>query len=194
MQPPPEVADFLSHLKENRVTAYGSPSLSPAASRPFIPTSVLSAYLTRLKIKELLRCFYRSEVEWEAIQHDFLAVFSILITINRGEYITHFVQSHNLTDDRLPFKHIDSFPSQCAEFWEAFYTAQWEFCAETFKRGKLNGTRFPSQIILPIVSRTNLKDGIDSCTEKIEIEPSLNSLFDNVSTILASLTRNSLLN
>lgn len=177
--PLPDVADFLDHIERAGAIAVGP--FSPATHRPYTPTHVLRAYLTRSRIKKLLKCFHRPDTDWETIRNDYLAVFSTLIVINKGTYITHFVQSPNLTDDDLPFRHQEDWPPDCVEFFEEFHRTQWQFCTERLKRQKLSGGRFRDEIILPIISCVSLRDGVDSCTYKVEVDPGYNLLAEKVS-------------
>lgn len=181
----PEVADFLGYIQDARVLALGP--LSPSVSRPFIPTHVLQSYLTPPRIRDLLRCVCRPHSDWETIRNGYLAIFAVLIVINKGTYIAYFIQSHNLTDAHLPFRHSEDWPADCVEFFSDFKQAQWQFCAQPLIRHGLNhglsGTRFQDELVLPIVAISQLKSGVDSITYKVEVEPSYNHLADRVSTV-----------
>jgi hypothetical protein len=184
MIPFPERIDFLDHLGRNR--AFALSSHSQATKRPFIPDHVLHSYLYPVRIRELLRCYAQPEGDWEIVQQGYLKIFTILLVIDRAAYLQHFVEGFNLADTQLPFKHPTEFPSGCSDFYEAFYQAQWGFCALPLRRHWLNKTRWGDELIIPIVRRGFLKEGVDASTYIVEIEPSYNDLVAKVRILSGS--------
>ncbi|KAF1953576.1 hypothetical protein CC80DRAFT_141675 [Byssothecium circinans] len=174
-----DVADFQGHLRDAQILAVDllSPSKS-GRTRPFVPRHALEQHLNEKTIKKLLNYYYRPIIEWESIRTSYLAIFAILIHINKGTYISHFTPHPHLADDRLPFRNYTDWPPDCIQFFLEFQQAQWRFCAAEFCKGRLNGTRFSDEVIIPITSVEVLKTGPYSCTYKIDIEPSYNLLVE----------------
>ena len=177
--PPSDVAaDCIEYLRQKEAWAF-DPS-SPDARRAFVPIHVLQRYLDKPRIERLLSYFHRSAADWRWIQSDYLAVFAVLITIDKGAYITHFTWHDHLADDRLPSISASDLPPDCRSFFPQFAAARWRFCAQTLRKGRLNEKRFPPETIIPITSYRPLKEGPDSSTYKVKIHPDYNQLADKV--------------
>jgi len=148
--------------------------LSPAHDLGFMPRRVLRRYLTPDRLQSLLP----HPQDWKTVSHGYLAVFSILISIQEDAYIPYFLQFNNLDDEHLPFQHVEDWPPNCKKFFKQFYDAQWPFCPQPLKRERLNDTRFLPEAILPITNCQALKEDVISSTYVVEIHPEYNLLLD----------------
>ncbi|CAO2648500.1 Nn.00g077670.m01.CDS01 [Neocucurbitaria sp. VM-36] len=168
MGPHSDVDRVLGYINENlRFRVYEDPSIPNA--RYCIPKTGLKEYMTRDRLTKLLDSCYVS-TNWETVRNNYLAVFVNLLYINKGTYITHFTSNPRLIDTHLPFEKNGRWPVGC-DFFESFDEKQLEFCAEELKSDRLEETIFPTNAIIPIISRTTLKGGhgVDSSTYRIMI-------------------------
>jgi hypothetical protein len=158
----------LRHINKNlRVTA--------CDNRSFIPRHALRRFLTHDMVKKLLKITCMNSLKWEAVCNKYLTVFVILLSIDQGAYIMHFLRYNYLADAFLPFNDQTNWPLTCRKFFEAFDKIQWEFCAQELGSDDLDDKEFDSRIIVPIISREPLKSG-DSRTSKVEVHPDYNCL------------------
>jgi hypothetical protein len=170
-----EATDFREYVQRSMTLAIDDSQ--PEYHREFISDHALRCYLTPDRLKNYLA----DPLEWESIQNGYLRVFSILLYIGRKEYITSFTPHINLDDENLPFQHSKYWPQQCESFFQLFFEAQWQFCAQPLRRGKLNDARFPQQAIMPITKCTLLRKGLDWSTFVVEIHPEYDFLTVEVS-------------
>lgn len=119
----------------------------------------------------------------------YLRVFTILVVLNKIEYITAFT-SYGLTDDYWP-QHY-SFPgwpdtSEYRDLFENFHRTQWTYFPLEFDRHGLINQIIPRQRILPIqrivpvVPKSGPRDVGDVNVSMIVIHESCNRFFDKSS-------------
>jgi hypothetical protein len=181
-----DIDDFLEYIRKAEVPAV---SLDSTQKRPFVPEDKLQIYLDKATLRKLLICYNHPATECTAIHSGYWIVFSILITIRRGTYITQFLPHERLGDDYLPFTTDDDLPHECKDFFRDFYEAQWRFCAQRLKKDRLNDTRLHDKRIIPITSLDLLCAGPDSCTYKVEMYPRYQNLLEQVRILLHLILR-----
>jgi hypothetical protein len=164
-----ETDDILRHIDNLQVLAFDA--YSPLPGRAFVPKVSLREYLSHDKVKTLLKFCGLSVVDWHTIHTHYLTVFVILLGIGKGKYITHFRSHDALADDQLPFHTGSNWPSVCLKFYDKFDDAQWRFCAQELRADRLDDRMFLWKRIIPITSKTMLKDSADSETYRVEIHP-----------------------
>jgi hypothetical protein len=169
------VTDFREFVKRELIPTIDGPSTTQ--QHKFIRRATLRDYLTPNQLRKLLN----SHGELDAVKTAYLVVFAILVFIGKGIYITRFIPHNDLDDEHLPFQHFGGWPDDCLEFKEQFFKAQWQFCAQSLKIGRLNETRLSSEVIVPITRRTLLKKGVVSSTYVVDIHPEYDLLSGGVS-------------
>lgn len=174
----PQANRILEHVKSLRIPT--AKAKSTAKDTWFVPRHVLARELGRSKIKILLDYYGISDVSCDTIHEDYLAVFGILITINQTKFIACFIQYEELADNRLPFHDKSQWLPECCVFFDEFKKAQWEFCAQEFRAGRLGDKRLHPDRVIPITARHCLNKGLDSIVEVIDIHPDYNCLLGEV--------------
>ncbi|KAF1948009.1 kinase-like protein [Clathrospora elynae] len=169
-----ELTDFFDQTKRWR--RFAIDESSPKGLRPFIPIHELRNYLIEARLRKLLLYVHRSPNEWRGIRDSYLAVFAILLTIEKGAYISHFTRYDRLADSRLPLSNPDEWPEDCKSFFEAFDKAQREYCAKRLENGRLNDTSVPENTVMPFIKKEVLKKGPDSTVFRVEVHPDYNFL------------------
>ncbi|KAH8707100.1 hypothetical protein GQ44DRAFT_691570 [Phaeosphaeriaceae sp. PMI808] len=162
-----EIDHVLRHIEDIKVKTYDG--------RLFVPRRVLHNYLTPERIKKLLEITTSQSLKWEVVRTKYLAVFMILLTIDRGIYITHFIRHNHLADAFLPFQNEGNWPSDFRMFFEKFEQAQGEFCAQVLSSDTLDDKDLGEKIVVPIIACEVLKEG-DSKTSKVQIHPDYNRM------------------
>jgi hypothetical protein len=169
------VADIITHLDQLQVREQDA--LSRNLGRPFVPRHTLQQYLSRDKIRQILEFCNVWDVDLDTIRNHYIAVFGILVQIKRPEYIGHFITHQHFADDRLPFLDRESWLEDYrGDFFKDFYEAQWKYCAQDFRPGRLDNIVIQKERILPFESRSLIKRGADSKVEKVEIHKYYHSL------------------
>lgn len=143
--------------------------------RKFVPRSVLRVYFTERKIKDFLDLYHIERHKWEAISNDYLAVFTILLLIGKGNFILSFLPYNNLSDAHLPFYNCANWEPICHDLFEVFTKDQWAFCAQELRPDRLDDKWFHGDLIIPIITRSPLKSS-DSTTFKVEVHSDYNLL------------------
>jgi hypothetical protein len=162
-----ELSDFLEHVEKSKL--FATAESSPTVTRPIVSIRALQTYLTTDRVRKLL-LYVTSSSNYERIVRDrYLVVFSVLLAINRGVYITNFVQYDQLADERLPFLSRDEWPEVCKVIFPEFYEAQWKFCAKRLVYDRLNDTRLHADEVIPFKRKEVLKEGPDSTIFKAEL-------------------------
>ncbi|KAF2687076.1 kinase-like protein [Lentithecium fluviatile CBS 122367] len=175
---PTYVDDFLKYINSAEVLAI-DPS-SPQERRAFVPEDDLHGYLSESTIRRLLSCYNLSATECTSIRGDYLIVFTILIYIGKGIHIAQFLAHERLSDRFLPLLNDHDLPHGCKDFFDRFYEAQWRFCAQRLRIGRLNDTQLDDRRIIPILESEALHEGPDSCTYKVKVHPSYNQLLEKI--------------
>jgi hypothetical protein len=172
---PGERSDFLEHVEKCKLFAVAE--VSPTGTRPIISMSALRSYLTTGRLRKLL-LYVTSTANFERTVRDrYLAVFSVLLLIDRGPYINNFVQHEELADERLPFLNRNDWPEVCNVIFDEFYEAQWKFCAKRLIYDRLNDTKLPVDMVVPLKRKDKVREGPDSSIFKVELFEEYNHLF-----------------
>jgi hypothetical protein len=166
---------FFRYIMQAQVTAQVIGGDATGGKRSFVPIDDLrQEFFLEDTIRSLLY-YYGIDVQiaWERVHEYFLAVFSILITIGKASYLPQFTRQQSVNDSKLPFTSKDGWHSDCHSFFDEFYKAQWQFCAQPFTRDWLNGIGSDDpNTILPIIHERCLKHGPDAYTYWIKVHPS----------------------
>ena len=104
------------------------------------------------------------------------AVFSVLLSINKGFYLTSFIRHHHLADFGLPFLSCDAWPEATKYIFEEFYQAQWKFCPRRLDSRQLHDIWLDRNIIIPFKEKRVLREGGDSVIFKVELFEEYNHL------------------
>ncbi|CAN9103286.1 unnamed protein product [Alternaria alternata] len=170
-----ELSAFLEHVEKRKLFAIAESP--PTGTRPIVSIRALQTYLSTDRVRKLL-LYINISSNYERIVRDrYLVVFSVLLSIHRGPYITSFVQYDQLVDERLPFLSRDDWPEVCKVIFDEFYEAQWKFCAKRLVYDRLNDTRLHADEIVPFRRKDVLKAGPDSTIFKAELFEEYNYLF-----------------
>ncbi|KAH9872121.1 hypothetical protein J1614_006383 [Plenodomus biglobosus] len=144
--------------------------------RSFIPRAALQKYLTLASIRVLLKHQRIEDDIAENIRDNFIAVFAILIRMNKWDHITYFIQSDEFLDSRLPFYDCGSWHQACRNHFNEFRKTQWEFCAQPLADGTLHNIRLHEDRIIPVTLIRSLKSGPDATVDLLEVHHDYNLL------------------
>lgn len=178
MEGQPQLVTQANRILE-RIRSLRTPiaKLHPTATDVFfVPRHVLRKELSVGNIRTLLDYYGIIGVSCDTVHQDYLAVLGTLIAINQTKYIACFTQYLEFADDRLPFHDPSEWSPECCVFFEDFKSAQWAFCAQEFRAGRLGDKRLNPNRILPIIERRCLNRGPDSIVEEIDVHPDYNCL------------------
>ena len=175
-----EADDIIRGIEALQTSAFDA--FSPHNGRPFVPQKSLRNYLTVPRIKVLLRSYDLPSRAAENIRNYYLRVLAILLEIGKAKHVLHFLPHDGLADDFLPFDelHKNKWPSNSRKFFDKFYDAQWKFCAQQLKTGRLDNKRIDPNRILPFTTKACLKSGPDSEVLKVDVHPEYNDLVPKV--------------
>jgi hypothetical protein len=177
----PVADDFCKFLESSKEEAVGLHLPSTSQSRIFFyPEDKMRDYLTGPRIRKLLDYYDIPATEYRSIQESHLIVFAILIRIGRVAHILQFLRRDRLADDRLPILNEDELPHDCKTFFEVFFQIQWHFCAQSFRRDRLNDTYLEDKRIIPITYSEPLNAGPDSDIYKVHIYDGYDKLLNQV--------------
>ena len=152
-----ELSDFLKHVEKCKWFAIAD--TSPTGTRPIVSTRALQTYLTADRVRKLL-LYVASSPNYERIVRErYLVVFSILLSIKQGVYITTFIQHDQLADERLPFLSRDEWPEVCKVIFTQFNETQWKFCAKRLVYDRLNDTRLHANEVVPFRKKLDYLQG-----------------------------------
>ncbi|KAF7682277.1 hypothetical protein GT037_001253 [Alternaria burnsii] len=167
--------DFLEHVEKCKLFAIAESP--PTGTKPIVSIRALQTYLNTDRVRKLLLYINISSNYERTVRDRYLVVFSVLLSIHRGPYITRFVQHDELADARLPFRSRGEWPEVCKVIFDEFYEAQWKFCAKRLVYDRLNDTRLHADEIVPFRRKDVLKAGPDSTIFKAELFEEFNYLF-----------------
>jgi hypothetical protein len=113
-------------------------------------------------------------VQVHEVRSKYLRVFAVLLYIERGKMISHFMNS-GLCDDKLPLTKHSAKEMACGSFelvqqrwWPQFEEAQWKFHVPTF--GYQLATCWPDRTILPFQKKEALNSkGGTATVYRVEI-------------------------
>jgi len=152
----------------------------------FIPESRFLAGFDEVLLDEVLDELYRDPHApdqiltrnrfRQRILDNFRLCLAILSTIGRQGYIFRFCENLRVGDDKIPIPNeilleIDSHRDGSHKFATAFYRKQFMFKPLTFGK-TMRGTymALPSEMIVPVIQKTPLKDGQGGWSVVYEIE------------------------
>ncbi|KAI4948051.1 hypothetical protein J4E91_006044 [Alternaria rosae] len=176
-----ELLDFLEHVDNCTTAAIIEPL--PLATRPIVSIDGLRPYLTTERLRSLLLYVGSPDGYEDIVRTRYLAVFSILLSINQGIYLPTFVQYDHMADEGLPFLTCDAWPEVSKTIFNEFYEAQWRFCPKRFMFGQLHDTWLHKDIVVPLKEKEILDDGVDSIIFKIELFEEYNHLIPDTLNI-----------
>jgi hypothetical protein len=177
---PSTVVDFLNYIEDSTELAVEAspPSLH---TRPFVPISTLSRYLTDDRVRKILSSSYAPASACPQVRSGYLRVFTILVRIRKLSYLRHFLANPRLSDTFLPFVNDSDWQGEPRDFFHLFFEAQWQFCAQKLEPNILNGDyHIDERVIIPIVGRRAIKKGPDSTSAEVEVHPDYNHLVARV--------------
>jgi hypothetical protein len=177
--------NFREFIKTTLVPVLVDSGPSPTHPRKFLPRHTLKAHLTTRRLRQL----GINHAELETVYTGYITIFAILFWIDKAIYITRFLPYDRFDDEHLPFQHFEDWPPECQSFSEDFYNAQWQFCAQILKKGRLNNTQFLPQTIVPFINCKAIKEDVVSSTYVVEIHPDYDELTDKVHSSMRNVGR-----
>jgi hypothetical protein len=169
-----ECRDFLEQVKE--CTALAVVESQTPVNRPIVSMNRLRSYLNEERLRSLLLYVICPPGYQDAVRARYLAVFSILLSIDKGPYLPTFMHHDNMADAALPFLTCDAWPEVSKTIFKEFYSAQWEFCPKELVSGQLHDIWLDENIVVPFKEKVVLKDGEDSVIFKVELFEEYNHL------------------
>lgn len=176
-----EVSKYLSLLNDTKNTFQG---LSKSVGNKYIPRSVLTQYFTLGggSLDGLLRENLEEGEhipQTETILQQYLAVFSILLSIGKGKYLNRCIE-RRYNDERLPLLDKPRHFPTCdnGSFFDTFFDAQWRFCPATLTKNLINLQIEPEQI-LPLKRRDRVMSNASSVTYLVEVHEEYDFLIEN---------------
>ena len=163
---------------------------------PYVSQAALVKYFSEYhSVEKLLRALFGDDRSKDSptarrIKEDYCKIFSLLISIGKGQFITHFVR-HEIDDQRLPLQTQPlNFPSSPSDpqFFSAFYQKQWQFCAPRLHADIFDRHFEVKEYILPIRRIGELGHGGSATAFKVEVPDCYNS-FIKVRTLFTSRER-----
>lgn len=175
------IQDFLRWRHDARQEEVVEEPAREGERRYFISQRRLRSYLSRKCIERLLDALFPDQDMIEQppskqIYDQYMRVFSILLCIGHGNFITYFVLFESLQDTKLPFDSVPShFPKSAdGDLFKCFRERQWEFCCPTFSYDMQ--IHFQPERILPIIGRERITSGGSAIIYKVHIEDGYNDL------------------
>lgn len=167
-----EVQKFLAFLREEQTIYLGE---SKAEASIYTPRSDLLRYFAdgRGSLDDLLKAVLKEEEHIipasETVIQQYLAVFTILLSIGQAQYLNRFIE-RDYNDERLPFfDRPRHFPKAVTgSFFDAFFDAQFRFCPIRFAKNPVNLQIEPEQI-LPLRNKQQIKVVGPAITYKVEL-------------------------
>lgn len=189
--PPPRnqiasIHNFLKWIHDH--TLYSIIDLDTEETTPFVPLDDARAYLAEgnpARLADILDELFLSQhlqVDYTTILKQYVAIFCILISMEKESFIQHFVD-YDLNDQKLPFDPSHKplgFPrgTGAGGLYGLFCETQWKYCVPLFKKNMT--TRFRMDQILPIASSKKVADGSNgSVVRAIELHSFSNRLADS---------------
>lgn len=180
-----EVSKYLSFLHDTQNIFQG---YSRSSGNKYIPRSVLTQYfaLSGVSLDRLLRENLEKDEhvpQTETILQQYLAVFSVLLSIGKGKYLNRCIE-RRYNDERLPLldkpRHFPT--SDNGPFFDAFFDAQWKFCPATLTKNLINFQIEPEQI-LPLKRREKIMSSASSVIYLVEVDEEYDFLIENRSSL-----------
>ncbi|KAJ4305090.1 hypothetical protein N0V90_000620 [Kalmusia sp. IMI 367209] len=174
-------AEFSAFLEN--VQLLGTNGTPTAREQTFVTVDQLREYWTTNRIRQALNNPSYSTHHISVIHDNHIRVFSILVMIDRPDYINLLMPYDRFTDHRLPF---DLNYSYTPEYWPSdkenfhrFCEAQWKFCVPNLEGQRLiGGAHFEEQRILPYTKVKALKSGNTATTYIIQIHDICNRIIN----------------
>lgn len=137
----------------------------------FIPDGAVHEYLkAENRYKSILRELFGEDlvIGTRVLLERYSKVFAILVKLGKGHFISSFLKHEELGDDRLPFSEKPAaFPDTAEDFFDAFHSAQFRFCAAVFDNRLQH--EFSNGRILPFLEKREIASGGSSVVYKIKI-------------------------
>ncbi|TVY55320.1 Aurora kinase A [Lachnellula cervina] len=180
------IQGFHSWMNRRYTLEVFDPERSPPSTRLFMVMNEVQSYLTdnnHQKLKGIIDVLFEDSdgVILTDIIPDYVAVFCILLKINKGHYIKHFTRYGPLSDAKLPFD--SRTPPQYwplgdsdQDFLAKFCEHQWTFCTPSLPPAT-SDKYFDSKTVLPITFKKTLQSGSSANLSLIHIHPRYNRLF-----------------
>lgn len=176
----PEIITFIRWVEAASIKGTHDPTA--VATRPFMPLSQLDKYLREgNRTKRLLQALFhpgQPPIEPEDVWQNCIIVFSILLLIGKGPFISEFIQHEELWDVKLPFSLRPSrFPPSPDgdRFFDSFFQQQWQFYPHTFRQNVINA-QVENERVLPILDKQLLGEGSSAFIYKIKLHPDYDKL------------------
>ena len=192
MQPEsgPAVQAFLQWTAEPRIRRTGCSGPKNMIGSHYISQADLQHYLTTERIRSLLQEVFdstnQSPPSAERVRSNYLRPLAILLVINYGCMIRHFVDHQELRDTSLPFEtEPKNFPkSPTRNFFEAFQGQQWQFCAVPLEYAMSDD--LGDNYILPITDKEEIASGGSAFLYRITVDEAYNKLkpADDAKTVM----------
>jgi hypothetical protein len=170
----PELRDFLQHVEDCTEPAVAE--TQPVVTQPIVSIDGVRSYLTTERLRRLLLSVGSSDTYEDAVRKRYTAVFSILLSINKGIYLATFVQHDHMSDRGLPFLTCHAWPEASKPIFDEFYEAQWKFCPKQLVFGELHDTWLHKNTVLPFKKKVVCNNGVDSTIFKVELFEEYNDL------------------
>ena len=169
-----EIAGFFKFVDDSVTSAVVESR--PLITRPIVSLDSLRSWLTRERARSLLLYVESTPSYEDAVRTSHLAVFSVLLSINKGICLSIFIRHHHLADDGLPFLTRDAWPEAVRYMFDEFYKAQWKFCPKRLVARQLNDTFLDKNVVIPFREKLILKEGNDTVISKVEVFEEYNHL------------------
>ena len=169
-----ELREFLERVDACTESAVVKPR--PLATRAIVSLDSLRSWLTTERARSLLLYVEGTPSYEDAVRTSHLAVFSILLSINKGIYISTFIRHDHMADVALPFHSCDAWPEVVQYIFEEFNKAQWKFCPQRLDFRRLHDIWLDNNVVLPFKEKQILKGGEDSVIFKVELFEEYNHL------------------
>ena len=149
----------------------------------FIPAGEIKAYLREGgRLNEILAALLEEPEDGhcanEIIQF-YSVVFAILVSIDRGRYITNFLKHESLRDNHLPFTVCP--PRFPEAIFDEFWHAQPRFCAATFYKGSQQV--YDNERRLPYLEKKRIGEGGSADVYRVRIHCDYNKLHGSGSQV-----------
>jgi hypothetical protein len=177
----PAVQEPLQWLRDNAIEAR-----SDARSRHFFSKTAIRQHFTYARLLPILDALLPKEIDHRLVAsrilnsgensgHGYLLVFLILLRIHRAQYIVLFLRQDFLSDQYLPIRNGDDFPSGVT--FGAFRDHQWPFCPPTLTQNM--DRDFRPEYILPIVEKRLIKSNDNATIYRISVLREFDHLASN---------------
>lgn len=172
-------AEFENYI--DSVQLIGTNGSSTNAKQPYNTVEQLRYYWTAEKIKQALNVPSYISHHISAIQERYPRVFSVLVLLEKAEFIQDLISEPNFEDPHLPFFFSRQHPPHRWPFgkeeFSRFYNLQWRFSVRDLDSNRLmSGPNFDKEIILPFIKSEPLKPGDSAATCKVEVDTAHNRI------------------